>query len=113
MSAEAIRVLVISVLACSAAIAVMLLLRSWLRARFGARVAYATWALVPMASLIALLPPPTVLKVLPVAALIAAAPAIVNAPADVLPVTFDALPWLLGVWLLGTCVALIGMLLQQ
>jgi len=113
MSTELIRVLVMSVFASSAAMIVMLALRGWLRARFGARVAYATWALVPIASAVALVPPPTVIKALPILALNNALPAISAIPVAATPFTFDPLPWLLAAWMLGALLALLGLLQQQ
>jgi bla regulator protein BlaR1 len=112
MSAELIRILGMSVLASSAAIILVLALRTQMRARFGARVAYATWLLIPITSIVALLPPPTVVKVLP---LIAAANPL---PASTVPMAaaqslFDPSPWLVAAWVLGACIALIGLLLQQ
>jgi bla regulator protein BlaR1 len=113
MNAELIRVLCMSVLASSAAIIVMLTLRGWLRARFGARVAYAAWALVPIASAVAWLPPPVVVKVLPALAVSNALSKITTVPVDAMQVAFDPLPWILAMWLLGAGLALTGLLLQQ
>jgi len=113
MSAELIRVLAVSALASSGAIVVLLILRIWLRARFGARAAYAAWSLVPVAVAAALLPPPTVIRVLPVRAVNDALPALARAPLDAVQAVFDPLPWLAVLWLLGALLALLGALLQQ
>jgi bla regulator protein blaR1 len=112
MSAELLRVFVASSLALSAAIVLVLALRGTLRIRFGARVAYALWALVPVMAMVALLPAPTVIATLPVS--VADMPAsVAAAPLVVAHATFDPLPWIAGAWLLGTFIALRGVLMQQ
>lgn len=58
MGAELLRALFETTLATSAAVVLVLLLRRPLLARFGASVAYAAWALVPLAGLAMLLPAP-------------------------------------------------------
>ena len=59
MSAEPLlRWLLDGTLAVTIAAALVLLLRIPLRRAFGARVAYAAWALVPLALLVAVLPRP-------------------------------------------------------
>ncbi|HZW52027.1 MAG TPA: M56 family metallopeptidase, partial [Rudaea sp.] len=103
MIVEILRVLALSTLASSAAIVVVLLLRKPLRQRFGAQVAYALWALVPLAALVALLPAP-VASVASMPAIVAAAPAMMQTlPLAVAAApAFDPMPWLALVWLFGT-----------
>jgi TonB family protein len=102
MIVEALRTLALSTLASSAAILVILLLRKPLRHRFGAQVAYALWALVPFAALVALLPAP-IAAVAPTPAIVAAAPAPMQALTSTITVArgFDPMPWFALVWLLG------------
>jgi TonB family protein len=108
MIAEALRILGMSVLASTAAIALILLLRKPLRARFGARAAYAVWMLVPLSAAVALLPAPQAPASPPSEMTIA--PAAVQATAFVQSTATrtDPLPWLAAAWLLGTlfCAAL-------
>lgn len=112
MIVETLRTLALSTLASSAAILVVLLLRKPLRLRFGAQIAYALWALVPLAALVALLPAP-VAAVAPMPAIVAAMPA----PMQTLPLavepTFDLMPWLALVWLLGTVGCAVSFVRQQ
>ena len=112
MSAELLRILGTSALACSAALLLVLLLRAPMRARFGARVAYGLWLLVPLTSLVALLPPPSVTVALPVMAASPVAHAAMAAMVA-MPAPFDPLPWLAATWLLGACAMLLCLLLQQ
>lgn len=58
MNAELLRILFETTLATSAAALLVLLVRRPLMARLGASIAYATWALVPVAGLAMLLPAP-------------------------------------------------------
>lgn len=58
MIADVSHALAFSALASTAAITLVLLLRKPVRARFGAQVAYALWALVPLAAATAVLPAP-------------------------------------------------------
>lgn len=114
MIVEMLHVLTLSTLASSAAIVVVLLLRKPLRLRFGAQVAYALWALVPLAALVALLPAP-VASVASMPVIFAAAPA----PMPTLPLAvaaapaFDPLPWLALAWLFGTVGCAVSFVRQQ
>ncbi len=111
MSAEWLDLLWRLTLAASAAILAVLLLRRFVRIRFGAQVAYATWLLVPACLVAMLLPAPTRIQ-LPVAAIAQLQPlhaAPVPAGAD----PFDPRPLLLACWLLGVVMTAIGFLLQQ
>lgn len=109
MIAAALHVIGQSALASTAAIALVLILRKPLRARFGARVAYAAWTLVPLSAAMALLPPPTQ----PAPPLVVAVPA-AQAPIQFAAIAqasvpaFDPLPWVAFAWLLGAiaCAAL-------
>lgn len=97
--------LIETTLAGSAAIALVLLLRRWLRVAFGASVAYASWLLVPAALLAVLLPAATPDSIMaPLVHGIVATPLqLVTAGAQV---GVDHAPWLLAVWLLGViCMA--------
>jgi len=114
MIVEILRVLALSTLASSAAIVVVLLLRKPLRQRFGAQVAYALWALVPLAALVALLPAP-VASVASMPAIVAAAPAMMQTlPLAVAAApAFDPMPWLALVWLFGTVGCAVSFVGQQ
>lgn len=99
-AAEALRTLLETTLASSAAVLGVLTLRGVLRAGFGARVAYAAWSLVPAALLAVLLP----------AAREEAAPApVLTFLGEVLPRTSTSeggaptatAAWLLAAWLVG------------
>lgn len=95
----------VATLACLGVLAV----RVRLRRRFGARVAYAAWLVVPSITLAALLPAP------------AAAPAgvllplqrIVGDAAPAMAASFDARPWLAAAWLLGALVTALVFASQQ
>ncbi|HXD84603.1 MAG TPA: M56 family metallopeptidase, partial [Rudaea sp.] len=102
MIADVLYRLTLSALASSVAIALILALRKPLRARFGARVAYAGWVLVPLSAAMALLPPPT-MPALPLVMAVPIAPVPGQAIALV-PVSapaIDPLPWLALAWLFG------------
>src|SRR5687767_69962 len=60
MESEALGLLVRANLAAGAAILLILALRTPVAQRFGARVAYAMWAIVPLAAAASVLPPRTV-----------------------------------------------------
>src|SRR5947209_8781398 len=99
MGVELLRVLTASVLTSSIAIVVALLLRRPMRVRFGARIAYALWLMVPLAVAVALLPAPVVVKLVPAVAAIEATPAVSTGAA--LTPNFQAAPWLVPLWLFG------------
>src|SRR5690554_8041879 len=98
--------LVDGTLAVTAAVAVVLLLRVPLRNAFGARVAYAAWALVPLALAAAALPRPGAGGGLAPELLALHPGVLVVAAADAVPVAAGAaIAWpllLAGAWLLGT-----------
>jgi len=95
-------------LVAAAAIALVLVLRPSVRRRFGARVTYALWAVVPLAALASLLPARRV-----VVEAGSAVSAIVERQAEAPPPSmvpdaialaapmFDPAPWALGAWGLG------------
>ena len=114
MIADALYRLALSTLASTAAIALILVLRKPLRARFGAHAAYAAWALVPLAAAMALLPPPTmpdlpIVAPAPVAS--ASVQSIALAPAPATP--FDPLPWFALAWLFGAVACVLLFARQQ
>lgn len=118
MSAEPLlRCLLDGTLAVTVAATLVLLLRIPLRRAFGARVAYAAWALVPMALLVAMLPrpgagqalAPGLLALHPGMLVVAAVDAV---PAAAGPAASGAL-WLAGAWLLGAALFALGFARQQ
>ncbi|WP_133000518.1 TonB family protein [Luteimonas arsenica] len=118
-SAEALlRWLVDGSLAASAALLLVLALRRPLRRAFGAQVAYAAWALVPLALLAAALPRPEAGRML-APELVALHPGLlVTAAAESLPDPaagggIDWMPALAGLWLLGAVFAALGFVRQQ
>ncbi|MBS0569789.1 MAG: TonB family protein [Proteobacteria bacterium] len=114
MIAEVLRILVLSTLAASAAIVVVLLLRKPLRVRFGAQAAYALWTLVPLAAVVALLPAPVASVALPMTVVATKPAAITTLQHAAAGVTgFDPIPWLGAVWLLGMVVCAALFLRQQ
>jgi|CXWL01.1.fsa_nt_gi beta-lactamase regulating signal transducer with metallopeptidase domain len=127
MSADLLAGLVRATLALSAAIAIILALRAPLRAMFGARVAYAFWALAPIALVASLLPARTIILTAPVTSVAAdaianpaAQPAsqVLNAASDagaaiVASIAFDPSPYLIALWLLGFVASLMLLLVAQ
>ena len=118
-SAEALlRWLVDGSLAASAALLLVLALRRPLRRAFGAQVAYAAWALVPLALLAAALPRPEVARML-APELVALHPGLlVTAAPDALPdpvegAGVDWMPALAGLWLVGAVLAALRFARQQ
>lgn len=111
MLADALQCLALAAIASGAAIVLVLMLRKPMRQHFGPDVAYALWAIVPTAAVIALLPAP--IGAMPASAAASAAgvlpsPAagqLANAP------SFDPQPWLAALWLAGVIVfaLLLGM----
>lgn len=117
MSADLLLLLIRVVLVFSAAIAVVMTLRILMRQLFGARVAYALWLLVPIATVAALLPARLVIIETPAtAAATIAPPAPVDTRiADILTVPatsdfaitrLDASPYIIALWALGFAVSL-------
>jgi len=104
-------------LAVTAAVAVVLLLRVPLRNAFGARVAYAAWALVPLALAAAALPRPGAGGGLAPELLALHPGVLVVAAADAVPVAAGAaIAWpllLAGAWLLGTTLLALWFARQQ
>ena len=109
--------LVDGTLAVTAAVAVVLLLRVPLRHAFGARVAYAAWALVPLALAVAALPRPGAGQGLAPELLALHPGVLVVAAADAAPAAAAAAiewRWLLaGAWLLGTTLHALWFARQQ
>lgn len=95
MIAEILRVLALSTLASSAAIALILLLRKSLRRHFGTQVAYVLWALVPLAAMVALLPSPEA-SIAPMPTLVASAPSTTQTQplAISASLSLDPMPWI-------------------
>ena len=123
MTADLVAPLARAVLVLSAAIVAVLALRMPVRRAFGARIAYALWLIVPIASLATFLPARTIaIHGAPAAsAMIAAAPHAVaqtNAAAPLATVphftlTLDLAPVTLAVWLAGFAVSLALLLSDQ
>ncbi len=93
-----------SAIVSSAAIALVLVLRGTLLARFGARLAHAAWSLVPIVTLVSMLPGGE--QVGDVQRLVFDAPQplvlpVVGAAGDTAAVAIDARPWLMAGWALG------------
>src|SRR5262245_60788145 len=110
MSADLLLLLTRVVLVFSAAIAVVIALRVPMRQAFGARVAYALWALVPIATVAALLPARLVIieasaniaAAAPVAPVDTRIAEIATAPAASDIITrLDASPYIVALWALG------------
>lgn len=112
-SNELLQALIETNLAGSAAILLVLALRRPLRRAFGACVAYAAWALVPLAMLAVLLPAASAPTSMAMPALAVLAP--VDAVAEVsagraMP---DAWTWVATIWALGVFASLAWMAVQQ
>src|SRR5690554_284013 len=109
--------LVDGTLAVTVAVAVVLLLRVPLRHAFGARVAYAAWALVPLALAVAALPRPGVGQGLAPELLALHPGVLVVAAVDAAPaaaaVTIARPMLLAGAWLLGTALHALWFARQQ
>ena len=109
--------IVFSALSCSAAIALVLAARDFVARHFGPPVAYASWALVPIAALAVLLPARSVVVVM--RALPAPSVAVAASPETVvvmpLPPTagFDAASGLFCLWIAGAVATLLVFLWQQ
>ena len=100
----------LATLASSAALIVILLLRTWLRRAFGAVAAHAVWWLLPAALVGSLWPAREVVLALP------ASPAVVSTivgEAEFTPAAFDATPWWFAAWGVGALVMLAAFVWQQ
>jgi bla regulator protein blaR1 len=114
MNADLLHVLVVSTLASSAAIALVLALRKPLRKRFGARAAYALWSIVPLVAAVALLPAPVAPVPLPSATTAVAqilAPLAGSLPAQVWH--FYPQPWIAALWLAGVACSTLWLARRQ
>ena len=112
MAAELLRELGASALAASVAIVLVLCLRRMLRAYFGARVAYALWIFVPLASTVTWLPVRVVVTYVP--AVVETAEMRASAAAtNRLPDSGSALSLLALMWMTGVAVALGSALRRQ
>lgn len=111
MIAEAWDALLAMTLAVSALAVVLLALRRPLRRAFGARIAYLAWIILPCALLAALLPAPAA----PIAAsgMIKVFASTTTSLPVVTEVRFDARPFIVGLWLLGSMVVLAVLGLRQ
>jgi TonB family protein len=107
--------LTISTLACSVAIALVLAMRKAMTRQFGAQVAYALWALVPLASLATLLPARSIVVV--VKAISASTQIVATTSADSVgsfvsasgfETGFDVAASLCGLWIAGVAASLVG-----
>lgn len=118
MSAEPLlRWLLDGTLAVTIAAALVLLLRIPLRRAFGARVAYAAWALVPLALLVAVLPRPGAGQALAPGLLALHPGVLVVAAVEAAPAAAGATmawpAWLAGAWLLGALSSALWFVRQQ
>lgn len=123
MSADLFGLLVRVVLVFSTALLVILVLREPMRRAFGARVAYALWALAPVALVAALLPARLVMVDTPQAPAITAPAAQtvieatqsapLTAPAEIMLSRADLSPWLIALWLAGFVASLAVLTIGQ
>ncbi|WP_242111604.1 TonB family protein [Luteimonas aquatica] len=102
------RLLLETACASGAAVLLVLLLRRPLRRAFGANAVYASWLLVPAATLAVVLPAPTV-----EAALVAFPVTLPVAARVVEPVAFDPVPLLMASWLVGAVLMVLRYLRLQ
>ena len=110
--ADLLQALLETTVATTVAILLVLALRRRLRATFGATVAYAAWALVPVAAIAVLLPAATnPLMAMPMVQVLVAAPT-ATSPADV-AATVDWRLWLGVAWMLGALFAVLWFARQQ
>ncbi|MEP6647794.1 MAG: TonB family protein, partial [Saprospiraceae bacterium] len=119
---ELVSMLTVASLACSAAIALVLMLRKPMRRRWGAHVAYAMWGLVLWASLATLLPAPPRIVVRQLAPALSGSSQSISGPSipsSPLPAmtsssgSFDSTSWLIEVWAVGVAVSVALFLLQR
>ncbi|MGH8051606.1 MAG: M56 family metallopeptidase [Arenimonas sp.] len=114
MSVDFLKLLMELTLACSAAILLVLLLRVPMRKFFGANVAYAIWALVPMAMMAVLIPAPDLVVIVVNQASAIAAVSTAAAPVAMQVPTRDMTPDLvLAIWLLGALACVFWFFHQQ
>lgn len=104
--------LIEATLATTAALPSILLLRSPLRRRFGAAVPYALWTLMPAAVIAVLLPGPTTVLMREVTAQQVSV-GMSHVSASSAATYPDTAVWLCAIWLLGTCVAILRLGMQQ
>jgi len=93
-------------LALAVAVAGVMVLRLPVRRLFGARIAYGLWILPPLAVLAMLVPARVVTVRLAAAAMEATETALPSAGTVPGAAPFDALPWLVGLWLAGVAACL-------
>jgi bla regulator protein blaR1 len=112
MTAELLRILALSTVASCAALVLVLASRTSMRHWFGARVAYALWAFVPLAGVIALLPAP-VAQIANSSVIVSTTPDTFEAApiAVIIAPSFDPTSLLLVLWLAG--VALVAFLFAR
>ena len=127
MSADLLALLVRLVLVVSAALVVVLALRAPMRAAFGARIAYALWLLVPIATIAALMPARLVMieaaplvssaiaEQAPTAATVATTPtdAISAVTSAFAILRLDASPYIVALWALGFAFSLAALAFGQ
>jgi TonB family protein len=113
MASELSRELLQATLATSAAIAVLLVLRKSLRLRFGARLAYQAWLLVPVAMLAVWLPAPATTQAAKAGNVLVRLgdAAWTNQLAQTVSVAWGSV--VLGAWLIGGAAALLWFALRQ
>ncbi len=99
-----------ALLACSAAIVLVLTLRKAVRHYGGTEAAYVLWGLVPLASLAPLMPAPARLVIRQLAPALPSSSVLLSI--NVMPMSatldaasFDIAPWLIGVWMAGTAIS--------
>jgi bla regulator protein blaR1 len=110
--ADLLQALLETTVATTAAVLLVLALRRQLRATFGATVAYAAWALVPVAAIAVLLPAATrPLLAVPMVQVLVATPTAM--PISTVATAIDWRLWLGLTWMLGTLLAVLLLARQQ
>ena len=110
--ADLLQALLEATVATAAAVLLVLALRRRLRATFGAGVAYAAWALVPVAAIAVLLPAAnSPLMAIPIAQVLVAAPTAM--PIATAATALDWRVWLGLAWMLGSLLAVLWFARQQ
>lgn len=118
MSADILALVVRGTVALSAALIVILVLRQPVRAAFGAHIAYAFWLIAPIAVAASFLPARRIYLDAPI---VASAPApqmaeVVSASTPTMQgfaASFDAMPWLLAIWIAGVGFSIAAQLVGQ
>jgi beta-lactamase regulating signal transducer with metallopeptidase domain len=117
MSADLLALLARATLALSAAIVLVLALRAPLRAAFGAQIAYAFWAIVPIATLSSFIPARTIFATAESAP---QTPQVAPAPLDAVgeeiasaAATLDWSTLLIALWLAGFVVSIVVLAIRQ